>query len=64
LRKLLDGVDFGEQADLSGEDGVDAGAQTRPVGLWQVEMAAEVEQGDLAHLLAGALGGDQPEGRI
>jgi hypothetical protein len=64
LGQRLDGVGFGEQADLSGEDGVDAGAQTRPVGLRQVEMAAEAEQGDLAHLLAGALGGDQPVGGV
>jgi hypothetical protein len=64
LGQRLDGVGFGEQADLAGEDGVNAGAQTRPVGLRQIEMAAEVEQGDLTHLLAVALGGDQPVGGI
>jgi hypothetical protein len=49
---------------LAAEQGVDASAQARPVGLRQVEMTAEVEQGDLAHLLAGALGSDQAVGGI
>ncbi len=64
LRKSFDGVGFSQHAGLAGEQRVDTGAQARPVGLRQIEMAAEVEQGDLADLLAGALGGDETEGEI
>jgi hypothetical protein len=64
LRQCLDGLGFGEQADLATEQSVDTGAQARPVGLRQVETTAEVEQGDLAHLLARALGSDQAVGGI
>jgi len=55
LSQDLDGFDFGEQAGLCGQQRLDAGAQLWPVRLWQVEMAAEVEQGDLTHLLAGTV---------
>ena len=49
---------------MPGEQCLDTGAQARPVGLRQVEMAAEVEEGDLADLVAGALGGDETEREI
>jgi hypothetical protein len=49
---------------LPAEQCVDTGAQARPVGLRQLEMAAEVEQSDLADLIAGALGGDETEREI
>jgi len=49
---------------LSGEQGLDAGTETRPVTLRQVEMAAEIEQGDLADFIAGAFGGDEAVGEI
>jgi hypothetical protein len=64
LGQDLDGFGFGEHAGLSGKQGIDPGAQPRPVVLRQVELAAEVEQGDLADLLAGAFGGDEAEGEI
>ena len=64
LGQDLDGLGFWEHAGLSGEQCVDPGAQARPVVLGQVELVAEIEQGDLADLLAGAFGGDQPEGEV
>jgi len=64
LRESFDGFRFGEDVGLPGEQGLDPSAQARPVGLRQVEMAAEVEQGDLADLIAGALGGDETEREI
>ena len=64
LGQGFDGARFGKHAGLSGEQCVDPGAQPRPVALGQVELAAEVEQGDLADLLAGAFGGDQTEGAV
>jgi hypothetical protein len=64
LGQGLDGGGFREHAGLSGEQCVDPRAQPRPVVLRQVELAAEVEQGDLADLLAGALGGDEAEGEV
>jgi hypothetical protein len=39
-------------------------AQRLPVALWQVELAAKVEQGDLADLLTDALGGDEAIGEV
>ena len=56
LGQGLDGFGFWDHAGLTGEQGVDPGAQSWPVLLGQVELAAEVEQGDLADLLASALG--------
>jgi hypothetical protein len=47
-----------------GEQGVDPAAQPRPIGRRQVEMAVEVEQGDLTDLLTGALRGDEAEGDV
>ena len=64
LCESFDVVGFNQHAGLAAKQRVDTGAQARPIGLWQVEMAAEVEQGDLADLLACALGGDEPEGEI
>jgi hypothetical protein len=64
LGQGFDGAEFGEHAALSGEQCVDPGAQPRPFVLGQVELATEVEQGDLADLLAGAFGGDQTEGEV
>ena len=64
LGQDFDGIGFCEHAGLSGEQCVDPGAQARPVVPGQVELAAEIEQGDLTDLLAGAFGGDQPEGEV
>jgi hypothetical protein len=49
---------------LSGEQCVDTSAKSGPVALRQVDVAAEVEEGDLADLLAGALGGYETECEI
>src|ERR1019366_215623 len=46
LGQGFDGLGFGEHAGLSGEQGLDPGAQARPIALGQVELAAEIEQGD------------------
>ena len=54
--------DSGEHAGLPGEKGLDAGAQARPIALGEIELAAEVEQGDLADLFAGAFGGRRRDG--
>jgi len=64
LRKSFDRVGFSQHAGLAGEQRVETGAQAGPVGLRQIEMAAEVEQGDLADLLGCALGGDETEGEV
>jgi hypothetical protein len=64
LREDFDRFRFRKHVGLPGEQGVDTGAQARPVGLRQVKMAAEVEQRDLADLIAGALGGDETEREI
>jgi hypothetical protein len=53
LGQGLDGFGLGEHAGLCAQQRLDAGTQTRPVLLRQIEMAAEVEQGQLADLLAG-----------
>src|ERR1019366_7655133 len=50
LGQGFDGLGFGEHAGLSAEQGLDPGAQARPIALGQVELAAEIEQGDLADL--------------
>jgi hypothetical protein len=60
----LDRLGFDSREDPSGEQCLDAGAEARPVLPGQFEVAAEVEQGDLTDLLAGAFGGDQPVGVI
>jgi hypothetical protein len=44
LSEDLDGFRFRKHVRLPGEQRLDPGAQARPVGLSQVEMAAEVEQ--------------------
>jgi hypothetical protein len=49
---------------LCAQQRLDAGTQTWPVRLRQVEVAAEVEQDHLADLFAGALGGDEAVGEI
>jgi hypothetical protein len=64
LRKSFDGCGFSRHTGLAGEQCVDTGAQARPVRLRQIEMAAEVAQGDLADLLACALGGNETEGEV
>jgi len=64
LRQGFDGLGFREYAALSVEQGFDPGAQARPVALRQVELAAQIEQGDLADLLAGAFGGDEAEREV
>jgi hypothetical protein len=64
LGQGFDGIRFGEDGTLPREQRIDAGAQARPVPLGQVEMAAKVEQGDLADLLAAAFGNDETVGEI
>lgn len=64
LSQGLDDLGFCEHTDLSGKQGVYPGAQGLPVALWQVELAAKVEQGDLADLLTDALGGDEAVGEV
>jgi hypothetical protein len=64
LREDFDRFRFRQQAGPAGEQGVDAGAQPRPVGLRQVKMAAEVEESDLTDLIAGAFGDDETEREI
>ena len=64
MSKSFDGFRFSKHVRLPGEQSVDPGAQARPVRLRQIEMAAKVEKGDLAHLIAGALRGDEPEREI
>ena len=58
-----DGSGLGSRL-IQGQDDIVTGAQARPIGVRQVEMAAEVEPGDLADLIARALGGDETEGEI
>ena len=60
----FDGLGFREHAGLPGEKGLDAGAQARPIALGEIELAAEVEQGDLADLFAGAFGDDETEREV
>ena len=43
------------------EGSLDAGTKARPFGRIEIEVTAEVEQGDLADPLAGAFGGDEAE---
>ena len=50
---------LGDQGRLSGQDLLDAGAQLRPLGLWDVEVASEIEQGALPDGFSDALGVDQ-----
>jgi hypothetical protein len=64
LRQDFDGLWFGQHAGLSGERRLDPGAQARPIGWRRIELAAEIEQRDLADLLAGALRGDEAEREI
>ena len=64
LGQGFDGLGFSQHAALSGEQGLDPGAQTRPVALGQVELATEIEQGNLADLFAGTLGGDETEREV
>jgi hypothetical protein len=59
LGQGFDGLRFGEHAGLSGEQGLDPGTQTRPIALGQIELAAEIEQGDLADLFASPFRGDE-----
>ena len=60
----FDGLGFPEHAGLPGEKGLDADAQARPIALGEIELAAEIEQGDLADLFAGAFGGDETEREV
>ena len=64
LREDFDGVGLLQYAGLSREQGLDAGAQARPIGLGQIELTSEIEERDLAHLFSGALGGDETEREI
>ena len=60
----FDGLGFREHAGLPGEQGLDPRAQARPIALGEIELAAEVEQGDLADLFADAFGGDETEREV
>ena len=64
LRRRFDGIGGGEHDALAIEDGVDAGTKAWPLGPIEIEVTAEVEQGDLTDLLAGAFGGDEAEGKV
>ena len=64
MRQGFDGLGFREHAALSAEQGFDPGAQARPVALRQVNQVAQIEQGDLADLFAGAFGGDEAEREV
>ena len=64
LREHFDGFRFREHVRLPAKQRLDPGAQARPTGLRQVEMAAKVEQGELADPVAGTLGGDETEREI
>ena len=62
---VFDGVRaIGHQGRLAGQDVVDAGAQLRPLGLWGVEVAPEIEQGALPDGVSDALGVHQPMGEV
>ena len=65
LRFLLDGGRaIGHQRRLAAQRFVDAGAQQRPVRLSNLEVAAEIEQGALAHGAAEAFGVHQAMGEV
>ena len=64
LGQGFDGLGFSQHAALSGEQGLDPDAQARPIALGQVKLAAEIEEGDLADLFAGTLGGDETKGEV
>ncbi len=51
-----------KQVELAVEDLLDPPAQLGPVGAFQIEMCAEVEQGSLADFLAASFGAHQSEG--
>ena len=60
LRFVFDGGRaIAHQRCLAGQDVVDTGAQQRPLRLGDIEVAAEIEQGALAHGVSDALGVDQ-----
>ena len=65
LGLVLDGGRaLGEQGRLAGQDVVDASAQRRPLGLGDVEVAPEIEQGALADGVSDALGVHQAMGEV
>ena len=65
LRLRLHGLgDVAEQLALAVEDLLDALAQQRPEVAFDVEVAAEVEQGSLADAAAVALGADEAVGVV
>ena len=49
---------------MCGQQRLDAGTQTPPFRLRQIEMTAVVKHGHLADLLAGTEGGDEAVGKI
>ena len=51
---------IGDQRSLAGQEVVDAGAQLRPLGLGDVEMAPEIEQSALSDGVSDALVVDEP----
>ncbi len=54
--------DWFKQAELAVENLLDPPAQQGPVGAFQIEVGAEVEQGSLADFLAASFGAHQSEG--
>ena len=54
----------GDQGCLAGQEVVDAGAQLRPLGLGDVEVSPEIEQGALADGVSDALVVDEPMGEV
>ena len=53
-----------DQGRLAGQDVVDTGAQLRPLGLGDVEVAPEVEQCALPDGVSDALVVDEPMGEV
>ena len=60
----FDGLGSWEHVGLPGEKGPAAGARRGQSLLGEIELAAEVEQGDLADLFAGAFGDDETEREV
>ena len=61
LRQNFDGLWHREHAALSGEQGLDPIAQAWPIGWRQIELAAEIEERELADLFSGAFGPHKTE---
>ena len=60
----FDGLGFREHAGLPGGKGLRCGCTGAANRFGEIELAAEVEQGDLADLFAGAFGDDETEREV